>query len=415
MNKKIRTIRDVVDWNLCIGCGACASVVEDRDAVELVDIGGVGIRPKFTSEDDTIYKGCLEVCPGAAIDAYDVVDDAPELAADDLMIGRNHGVFEGYAADEHVRFEGSSGGILSALSLYCLEHEGMDFAVHTGMDPDQPWKNRTVISRSREELLAHAGSRYCTSSPCEYFHRIEENDKPCIFIGKPCDVAALAKARRLRPELDKKVGMAFSFFCGGIPCSDAVKDLAEEMGVAEKDIAKLRFRGQGWPGRFRVADAADEEKSMAYIEAWKTLAKRRPFRCQICPDGMGQLSDITSGDAWNKYTGEGESPGLSHVVVRTARGKELLERAAAAGYLELTPSSADDIVKAQGLFLRRAVAFGRLLGMKLTGAATPEFPNFKLFQAWIRTNPIVMIRSIFGTLKRMVVRKLWKKSPLFYQ
>ena len=227
--------------------------------------------------------------------------------------------------------------------------------------------------------------------------------------------AALAKARRRRPALDAKVGLALSFFCGGAPCSDAVRDLAGDLGVAEGDIAALRFRGQGWPGPFKVTDRQGEAVTMAYIEAWKKLAKGRPFRCHVCPDGMGHLSDITSGDAWDKYTGEGENPGLSHVVVRTARGRRLLEKAIAAGYVELRPSTGEEIVKAQGLFLRRAVVFGRLIGMKLSGAATPHFANFQLFAAWLRTNPLVMIRSIYGTLKRMVVRKLWKKSPLFYK
>ena len=37
---RIRTICDVVDWGLCVGCGACASVC-DRGAVVLRDIEGL--------------------------------------------------------------------------------------------------------------------------------------------------------------------------------------------------------------------------------------------------------------------------------------------------------------------------------------------------------------------------------------
>lgn len=292
----------------------------------------------------------------------------------------------------------------------------MDYVVHTGMDEGQPWKNRTVISRTRQQLLANAGSRYCTSSPCELFDVIEKSEGRCVFIGKPCDVAALAKARRLSPHLDAHVGLALSFFCAGTPCSDAVRELAEGLGVEADEISSLRFRGQGWPGPFQVQSTqGGDPKTMAYLRAWKKLAKRRPFRCHICPDGMGQLSDITSGDAWNRYTGEGESDGISHVVVRTGRGRRLLESAAEAGYVELTPSKVEDIVKAQGIYLRRAVVFGRLIGMRLCGVPTPRFPHFKLFSSWLRTNPLVMARSIFGTLERMVVRKLWRRSPLFYR
>lgn len=416
MIRKIKTVRDVVAWNLCIGCGACASICRRGGGIELVDVPSHGIRPRFTDLDCAGCTDCLAVCPGVCVDANGGIDDELDDVVESRFIGRNHGVYEGYAADPEIRYQGSSGGILSALAAYALEREGMDFVVHTAMDPDQPWKNKTVISRNREQLLACAGSRYCTSSPCEYFDVIEKNDKPCVFVGKPCDVAALARARRLRPELDKKTGLVLSFFCAGTPCSDAVRELAEEMGVETSEIRRVRFRGQGWPGPFRVESVrGGKPRLMAYLTAWKKLARQRPFRCHICPDGMGQLSDITSGDAWNRYTGKGESDGLSHVVVRTGRGRRLLENAVRAGYVELSPAADRDIVKAQGIYLRRAVVFGRLVGMRICGVPTPHFANFRLLYSWLRTNPFVMLKSIFGTLKRMIVRKLWRKGSLYYR
>ena len=415
MRKKVKTIRDVVEWNLCIGCGACVAFCEKENGVELVDIPTAGLRPLYGTDCHSCSR-CLAVCPGVSVDAAETNDDEPESIVENLQVGNYHGVYEGYAANREIRFTGSSGGILTALSVYALEKGGMDYVVHTGMDKAQPWKNRTVISRNRAQLLANAGSRYCTSSPCELFDVIQKSEGRCVFIGKPCDVAALAKARRLRPQLDANVGLALSFFCAGTPCSEAVVELAGGIGVEADEISSLRFRGQGWPGRFKVqSTGGGEPKTMSYLRAWKTLAKRRPLRCHICPDGMGLLSDITSGDAWNRYTGEGESDGISHVVVRTGRGRRLLESAVKAGYVELRPSTAEDIIEAQGIYLRRTVVFGRLIGMRLCGVPTPSYSNFGLFSSWLRTNPQVMVSSIFGTIKRMVVRKLWRRSPYFYR
>lgn len=416
MSRKVKTIRDVVEWHLCMGCGACVALCEKENGVELVDIPTAGLRPRFPEADCSSCDRCMAVCPGVSVDAAETNDDEPESIVENLQIGNHHGVYEGYAADREIRFAGSSGGILSALCIYALEKGGMDYVVHTGMDDAQPWKNMTVISRNRPQLLENTGSRYCTSSPCELFDVIEKSEGRCVFIGKPCDVAALAKARHLRPKLDANVGLALSFFCAGTPCSDAVRELAEGLGVEADAISSLRFRGQGWPGHFQVQSTkGGEPKTMSYLPAWKTLAKRRPFRCHICPDGMGQLSDITSGDAWNRYTGEAESDGLSHVVVRTGRGRRLLESAAQAGYVELTPSTVEDIIEAQGIHLRRAVVFGRLIGMRLCGVPTTRFSNFRLFSSWLRTNPLVMASSVLGTLKRMVVRKLWRRSSYFYR
>ena len=415
MSRKVKTIRDVVEWNLCMGCGACVAFCDKEKGVELVDIPTAGIRPS-PGADCISCSRCLAVCPGVSVDAAEAIDDEPERIVQNFQVGNYHGLYEGYAADQDIRFTGSSGGILTALSVYALEKGGLDYVVHTGMDKSQPWKNKTVVSRNRRQLLDNAGSRYCTSSPCEFFNVIEKSEGRCVFIGKPCDVTALAKARRLRPQLDAKVGLALSFFCAGTPCSEAVSDLAGGLGVASDAISSLRFRGHGWPGHFEVQSTkGGEPETMSYLQSWKTLAKRRPFRCHICPDGMGLLSDITSGDAWNRYTGEAESDGISHVVVRTGRGRRVLERALEAGYVELTPSTADDIIEAQGIHLRRTVLFGRLIGMRLCGVPIPRYSNFGLFSSWLRTNPLVMASSIFGTLKRMVVRKLWKRSPYFYR
>ena len=36
-------------------------------------------------------------------------------------------------------------------------------------------------------------------------HLIENSSKPCVFIGKPCDVAAISALRKQRPKLDKNL------------------------------------------------------------------------------------------------------------------------------------------------------------------------------------------------------------------
>ena len=99
------------------------------------------------------------------MDAELATGDRAETSEGDHEVGFALEIWEGYAADPEIRRQGSSGGLLSALALYCLEKEGMGFVLHTGMDETKPWTNKTVQSRDRSEILARTGSRYAPASP----------------------------------------------------------------------------------------------------------------------------------------------------------------------------------------------------------------------------------------------------------
>jgi coenzyme F420 hydrogenase subunit beta len=323
-------------------------------------------------------------------------------------------IWEGYAADPEIRQKASSGGLLSALALYCLERENMEFVLHTGMDDAKPWTNRTVASRTREDLLKRTGSRYAPASPCEGLRAIEESPRPCVFIGKPCDAAAVVMLRKDRPELDRKLGLVLTFFCAGTPSTQGTLDLLGSLGVAPGEIDSVRYRGEGWPGRFKVLyQGCTQEKSFSYDESWGRLTGYRPLRCHLCPDGLGCVADLACGDAWEKFQGNGD-PGRSMVLVRTARGREILRRAREAHYVEIKPAGPDVVLSAQpNLLARRREIFGRLLAMRMCLVPVPRFRGFSLFHGWLGLPLKRKIRSALGTSRRIIFRGLWRRRRVF--
>ena len=66
--RKIKSIKDVVDWGLCTGCGACYYFCSEG-AISLANIESVGIRPIFTEESCPEYQDCLSVCPGYRVNS----------------------------------------------------------------------------------------------------------------------------------------------------------------------------------------------------------------------------------------------------------------------------------------------------------------------------------------------------------
>ncbi len=413
MFREIKKLQDVVDWGLCTGCGACYYAC-DKGAITLENLQTVGIRPRFTSDECASCTRCLSICPGYSVDGDLETQRARNRTYADDEFGPALEIWEGYAHDPEIRYKGSSGGMLSALALYCLEREGMQFVLHTGVDSQQPLMNRTVMSTNRAEILACTGSRYAPSSPCDGLRSIEESERECVFIGKPCDVAAVAALRRQRPELDRKLGLVLTFFCAGTPSTAGTLNLLTTLAINPREVDSVRYRGEGWPGSFKVQYGERiKEKLISYEDSWATLTGYRSRRCNLCPDGLGRVADISCGDAWEKLSSDGDH-GRSLVVVRTQKGRHILRRAIAAHYVELERVGPRAVLAAQPQLLqRRRELFGRFLAMRLLAVPTPRFVGFSLFHSWSGQPLLTCVRTVLGTIRRVITREWWRRHPLF--
>ena len=171
----------------------------------------------------------------------------------------------------------------TALSLFCLEQGFAGGVLHVAADPERPWRNRTVRSTTREELVARAGSRYAPASPCEGFGQIEAAADASVFVGKPCDVAGLRMAQQLRPELAARTKLAIGFFCAGTPSTRGTLELFRKYGADPADVAGFRYRGRGWPGMATAVFRGGSRPPLkvSYNESWGFVQKYRPFRCYL--------------------------------------------------------------------------------------------------------------------------------------
>jgi len=414
---RIVSIDDVVSRQLCTGCGACAYMEPGRYKMD--NSLSYGMRPFLHVSPVPETKQGLEVCPGVRLSHPDGFSEK-EGIIQDLVEGWGpvYGVWEGYATDEEIRYSAASGGAASALALYCLEREGMAGVLHTAAKKDARYLNETVMSKCRTDILASTGSRYAPASPAEGLKQIEDAKSQCVFIGKPCDVAAVQNARVLKPKLDENLGLVIGFFCAGVPSTKGTLDLLKVCGV--DDLARLkdlRYRGNGWPGvwvvRYLNHQGKEESRQMSYAESWGFLEKYRQWRCYICPDHTGEFADIAVGDPWYREVQAGE-PGKSLIVARTKHGLKILKAAQAAGYVVLESDSASLLPRSQpNLLSGRGSVWGRLLTLRLFGVAAPRYRGFQLFRTWF--DHLVFrqkIQSIVGTGRRIFTKKLKKRIQM---
>ena len=412
---KLRTIQDVAEGHMCTGCGACAYVQPQE--VRMVDDLSQGRRPLVKAGADT--SEALAACPGIHLE-HDYDRSQPGLVRElEEHWGPVLEMWEGYAADDEIRYLGSSGGAATALSLFALQAEGFHGVLHVGARDEVPWLNQTILSRSRQDLVAATGSRYAPASPCDGLQQVEDAPQPCVMVGKPCDIAGAKRAAALRPALQEKLGLTIGIFCAGAPSTQGTLEMAERMGFPRRgDVDSVRYRGKGWPGHAEVTGLDGEgqpaEARLTYAESWgKILQKHRPWRCYVCADHTGEFADIAVGDPWYREIPEGEA-GRSLVVARTARGRDFLRRAIEAGVLEVQPAEAHLLPAAQMNLLRtRGAVWGRSWASRLFGVAAPRLTGLATFSAWRRHLTWKQrAQSFYGTFKRVFTKGLIRRRPV---
>lgn len=411
MSRKIKTVADVARWRMCLGCGACAFICPEKK-ITLADIVEEGIRPMVQAGACGSCSVCLDVCPAYENDHTEINRRPGIISELKSSCGPVLEIWEGYAADSEIRYAGSSGGLISALALYCLEKEGMHGILHIGGNPDNPIGDQTRLSRSRQELLSKTGSRYAPASACDRLDLIESAPAPCVFIGQPSEVTALAKVQKIRPQLKEKVGLAISFFCAGSPATKGTVELLKSMGVDPEQLQALRYRGNGWPGHFAATLKGQSVpvSQMTYRESWGFLQAYRPYSVHLCPDGTGEDADISCGDPWYREVRAGEA-GSSLVVVRTERGQKIIRKAIESGYVSMERADVQKLLDSQrNLLAKRGAIWGRLLAFKVFGLPVPRLKGFSLFKNWCRLPLNDKLRSTFGTVKRILNRRYFKPA-----
>jgi len=287
-------------------------------------------------------------------------------------------------------------------------HGVLHIAARTGA----PLLNEAVLSTSRDELIARTGSRYAPASPCEGLGLIEKAPAPCAFIGKPCDVAAARRAAAQRSSLGAKLGPTIAIFCAGTPTTRASRALLARMGVEDPEsVVALRYRGHGWPGRMTATMRTSHglvTRGLSYEEGWgEILTRDKQWRCHICPDHTGEFADLSVGDPWQHAPEPGE-PGRSLIVVRTRRGRALLESALHGELLAARRVDPGAIEASQPNLLRgRGAVFGRVLALRMAGLPAPRFNGFATGRFWwSRLSTREKLATLLGTLRRSRTRGL---------
>lgn len=396
-------VSGVVRNGNCSGCGAC-SLVSERVSMHLTGSGYM--RPQVSrrqSDERELIKSEAKlfksICPGLSLTKPTVAN-----RIDDLVFGPFVSSWEGWAVEPAVRFAGSSGGVITALSKWLLEIGETTSVVGSKGGEDDPRRTVSVSLSDPQGVLSMSGSRY---APVANMERFDPVDDAMTFVGKPCEASA---ARSAIDQMSGSDGpLLLSFFCAGTPSQRGTDRLVESLAGSEA-VLSVKYRGDGWPGSFTVAGARGTVGSMSYDESWgRHIGRDIQWRCKICVDGTGGHADIAVGDFWNAdangYPVFDSADGNSVVIARTERGHAVLVRAIDAGVLKLKPLDLKHVGSVQPLQVeRKTTLLGRLAGRALALKRTPRYYGYNLVRLAL-SDPVRALRATVGTARRSISDK----------
>jgi coenzyme F420 hydrogenase subunit beta len=155
---------EIVATEICCGCSACI-VACPHKVLEFSDWDPVQIDP------NSPFDNCIHGEEGCSLCAMACLRLHPTLSVIEPKVwGRRREPTEvtgpyryktlARATDERILARGQDGGAVTALLAWGLETGELDGAVTASPSEDVPWLDEPNLVRSKEELLAAAGSRY---------------------------------------------------------------------------------------------------------------------------------------------------------------------------------------------------------------------------------------------------------------
>ena len=130
-----RTLREIVENGLCLGCGLCQSVA-GKARVEMAWVDPPGrLRPRIRQPlDEATEQTILRSCPGVLLDEPIEAHRHGSEVHEDAAFGPWIRLWKGHASDPHIHHMASSGGALTALGVYLIDTGQVTFVP---MKPNQ--------------------------------------------------------------------------------------------------------------------------------------------------------------------------------------------------------------------------------------------------------------------------------------
>jgi len=378
----------IVENNLCTGCGTCVSACP-TGCIRIEENMEKGIYVPVIDKSKCVHCGiCLAVCPSSYMDFMKLNLRLFGKIPDNPLLGNYISAYIGYATDAQIRYNSSSGGVVTALLSFMIDEGIIDGALVTVMDENNPLRPKVIIATSKKDVISASGSKYCPVPLNIGLRKIAKLEGCYAVVGLPCHIHGIRKFELYNRELRRRIRYHFGLFCANTVSFLGTEYLLERYGIQKSNVHRLRYRGEGWPGMITVVTREGEkykiqkslsESNILYRSIYSSAFHYdfMPYRCLLCPDQTNELSDISFGDPWLPSLLNSDSAGFSLVVSRTEAGQRVLSLASKRKVIKLYEINKYALLKAQFFYFKARVG-GRIQIFKYLGKRVPNFTKYGL-------------------------------------
>lgn len=348
-------IRKVVKGGYCIGCGACATVLPA--SISIIENDYLEYQAKLDNNIDT--TNASEVCPfsNSSLNENELAEKLfvdNEIKTDDV-VGRYISLYAGHISNEEYRIQTTSGGIITWTLLKLLEKNMIDAVIHIKKTNEVGNLFEYSISKSNEEVLAGAKSRYYPIEMSKVIEFVKNNEGRYAFVGLPCFIKALRNLCIKDKIINERIKFFIGLVCGHLKSKAFAELLAYEAGLDPLKLSYIDFR-------YKLLDKNADNYGIYLKDVegnTKTLVSRNTFgtnwglgffkyeACDYCDDIFSETADLSVGDAWlEKYTAD--SKGNSIIVCRNKQIKQLILDGIKNSELSVNEISIEEMRNSQG-------------------------------------------------------------------
>jgi coenzyme F420 hydrogenase subunit beta len=188
------------------------------------------------------------------------------------------------------------------------------------------------IVRGTDAIRKNAGSKFIVSPTIAAFNQLVTQETGNVgVVATPCQALALAKMRLNKTnEFENKINqlkLVIGLYCGWTLSAEKYTKLLLEKNIALESIKKMDI-----PAGKNILEiyTHDGIKTLALDEVQACIREA----CQYCADSTAEYADVSVGSA--RFAGSWEEVRhWNQLIVRTVKGKELVDLAVKKGTLEI--------------------------------------------------------------------------------